>query len=227
MKSLKRMSMAVVAGALAITVIIGMTACDKEKTRAVTHEHLSFKTASIGYATEETLPQHKVRHEKGKVIVKVPENTTCVIVNLGGHFKHNNGLLGKDTTFTRSEMTGVGKIYELVGNDTSKENRVWREYGVTETGEGINKTGGLKYSNVNFPTSAKTGLAIFHFHEDRSEINFFTARDPQTNEPIYSGANYHFGHPNAMKDFTLTITGHNGKKHKLHLIVEVDTATEA
>ena len=223
MKSLKRISMAVVAGALAITVMIGMTACDKEKARAVTHEHLSFKTASVCYATEDTLSQHKVRHEDGKVIVKVPENTTCVIVNLGGHFKKHKGLLGKDTTFTRSEMTGIGKVYDLVGNDTTKENRTWREHGVTENGEGINKLGGLKYSHADFPKSAKTGLAIFRFHEDRAEINFFTARNAQ-NEPIYNGENYHFGHADATKEFTLHLHGHNGKKHKLHLVVEVDTA---
>ena len=225
MKNLKKVGMALTAGAIAITMILGMTACGKEKAAEITNEHLSFKVASIGYASENPLGNDKVSFEKGKIKVKVPENTTCVIVNLGKFFQENEGVLGRDVSFTRSDRTGVGMVYDLVGNDAARDNRVWREYGVTEEGEGINKLGGLKYSHADFPKHAKTGLAIFRFNKDRAEINFFTARNAQ-HEPIYNGANYHFGHADATKEFTLTITGHNGKKHKMHLVVEVDTAAQ-
>jgi hypothetical protein len=185
------------------------------------------KTAPIGYATENNLanPATNVKMDGTKLEITVPANTTCVILNVAELFKGTEGILGANTTFTRSDANiagKVGRVYDLVGSDSAtKNNRVWRLHGSSTAGEGIDKANGLVYSHADFPAEAKVGLAIYRFNENRAEINFFANRHVTSNEPQFTGANHHFGHADAVNNFTVRIMGHDGLMYVLDVVVKV------
>ena len=139
-----------------------------------------------------------------KIVIEVPDDTNCIEVDVKPFLEKNQSVLGKNFTFSRTDMSGTGYVYEQVDTDEESTGAMWKRHSEED------RTARAK---MNLPAGPK--MFITNEEDARQPMYLFANRDDAS--AVFN---------RSEKRFRIVFNGNDGKTYKTEIAVRTPTMQE-